>query len=107
MNNAQTVVNQASQQTSVIAEGAGLNLAFKSEPGQVILASILDRFADKLERLIVDDLSEAQAIQLWYELRGTVSLCDDLGDAIRQATHLVAKTTIQDKLRQQRRGGGV
>jgi len=100
---AQDVVRQSTEQAQKIAEGAGLNLAFRSEPGQVILASVLERFGSKLERLLFDKMKDEDVLRSYYELRGMMDLCEDMGDSIRQATQIVGRSTIQQKLRQHRR----
>ena len=101
--NAQDVVNQSAQQTARITEGAALNVAFKTPSGQVILDAVTDRLAVKLDSLINDKLTENQLCVIAYEIRAIAQLCGDMGDSIKEATRLVARSTIQDRLRQQRR----
>lgn len=93
-------VNQSAHQAQQIAEGAALNVAFRSEPGQVILGAILDRFAEMLETLVLDPLSDAEALVVYHEMKGMIALGDSLGDSIKQATQAVARSTMQHKLRQ-------
>lgn len=100
--NAQDVMNQSADQASKIVEGASLNLALKSQPGQVILDAILTRFADKLDHLVMDPLRDEDVLRVYYELRGMVELCEEMGESIRQATQLVARSSIQSKLRVKR-----
>lgn len=106
MNHAQEMVNQAADQAAKIAEGAGLNIAFKSQPGQLILGSIMDRFADKLEQLLFDRQTEESVLRLYNELQGILQVCGDLGDSMKQAVQVVARNSIQSKLRTQRINGG-
>jgi len=94
------IVKQSAHQAQQIAEGAALNVAFRSEPGQVILGAMLDRFADVLERLVLDPLSDEQVLVVYHEMKGMIALGESLGDSIRQATQAVARSTMQDKLRQ-------
>lgn len=101
--NTSDVVKQSSHEAQKIAEGAALNVAFRSEPGQVILGAMLDRFADVLEHLVMDPLSDEQALIVYHEMKGMLAMGESLGDAVQQATRAVARSTMQDKLRQQQR----
>ena len=100
------IIEQNADQAAKIVEGASLNVALKSQSGQVILDAILTRFADKLDHLVMDPLKDEEILRVYYELRGMVQLCEEIGESIRQATRLVARSSIQSKLRVKREGLG-
>lgn len=94
MDTAQQAVNQAAR----IHEGASLSLAFKSEPGQIIVSAMLERLVAMLDHFVMDPLSDDQVLKSYYEMKGFLGMLDDVGVSIQRATDAVMRNGVKQRL---------
>lgn len=102
--NAQEAVEQSSKQHAQIVEGAKLNMAFKTDGGQVIAESIVEAVAKKVEDMLWQrSLGDEEALKRLYEIRGILDVAEGMGDAITLAVSAVSRNAVQSRLRVQTR----
>jgi hypothetical protein len=95
MDPAQQAVNQATR----IHEGASLSLAFKSEPGQIIVGALLERLVTMLDHFVMDPMSDDQVLKAYYEMKGLLGMLEDVGTSIQRATEAVMRNGVKQRLK--------
>lgn len=94
MDSAQQAVNGAAQ----IHEGASLAIAFKSQPGQLILEAVLSRLVEKMEHLILDPLKDDEVLRTYSEIKGMLGVFEDLGYSVKRASEAVMRNGVKSRL---------
>ena len=94
MDTAQQAVNSAAR----IHEGASLSIAFRSDPGQIIVSAILERLVTKLDHFVMDPMSDDQVLKAYYEMKGLLGMLDDVGVSVQRATEAVMRNGVKQRL---------
>lgn len=89
---------QATQASEDLNQGAQLLMAFRSEPGQIILGELVAIVREQLEALLFEPLDDAEALAKLNACRAFIQLHDVAGDKIRLTLTTIARKTIQQKL---------
>jgi hypothetical protein len=88
------------QQASIVSEGTALSIAFKSQPGQIILGSMIDRLGEMIDDLLTGNMTDDKLLVKLYEARAIVSVCGSMGDSINAAISLISRRSVASALRQ-------
>jgi len=87
-----------------IADGARLEMAFKSEAGQVILASLEKPLGEDLNYLLFSPATDAELLTRLYEVRGALRHLSALGEKMRAAKAFISRRALDTALAYTRNG---
>lgn len=85
-------------QVKIVMEGSKLEMALRTENGQLIEAAIVDGLSANINRLLSEDLSPDDILKTVYQCRGIVAAIGGVGDKIRHALGILARKTAKQGL---------
>lgn len=87
-----------------VQDGAKLDLAFKSEPGGVIVDAILANLSDHIDWVLHSSgMHPDDILKKVYQIHGIVDLMSGMGDMVGFARDFVVRKAEKEQLRYARR----